>query len=179
MTCGLHKWPVPKSLTLMVSRQPVLTELGSQERREEAEERQRGARALIHRCPLWEGPRRLLSVLRLLHSVGSSVCPFAFPTCRHTHAHTDTHTDTHTNTPRHAQTHTHIYTNTHGHMHFQGLLGPVQCLWQTFQILRSACVTVTQHVERPHAGGRGVGSRNRVGRMGRDETRFHPRPSAR
>lgn len=38
MACGLHKRPVPKSLTLMVSRQPVLTELGSQERREEAEE---------------------------------------------------------------------------------------------------------------------------------------------
>ena len=114
MTCGLHKWPVPKSLTLMVSMQPVLTELGSQERREEAEERQRGARALIHRCPLWEGPRRLLSVLWLLHSVGSSVCPFAFPTCRHTHAHTDTHTPSAAHKPIHflpSVVHTHAHTS--------------------------------------------------------------------
>lgn len=167
MTHGRHKRPVLESLAPMVSSQPVFTELVSQEHHEAAEEEaERSTPALCGRRPL-----KRPSVLCPLHSVGSAVCPFVFPTYRHTHAHT--------HTQRVTQTHTHIYTNTRRHTHFQGLLGPEQCLWQTFQILRSAYVTVTHNVERPHDVGRGAGSRNRVGRTGSHKTRFHPRLSAR
>lgn len=135
MTCGLHKRPVPKSLTLMVSRQPVLTELGSQERREEAEEEAERRQSPDPPLPSVGGALETPVCAAAAALRWFSVCPFAFPTYRHTHAQTHAHTHTyiHTNTPRHAQTHTHIYTNTHGPMHFQGLLGPEQCLWQTFK----------------------------------------------
>ena len=86
--------------------------------------RQRGARTLIHHCPLWEGPLKtpvcaVPAALSWFFCLSVCLSYIQAHTCTHMHTHrnaqthtytcTQTHPDTHRDTQRHRQTHRHTH----------------------------------------------------------------------